>query len=242
MDTFFPQAFTLLSLGLVLGLEHALDADHVVAVSTLVSQTKSLRRSSIFGILWGMGHTTTLFVVGLVILLFKLTIPQKLALSFEFLVGIVLVLLGVDVLRKVLQGRVHLHPHTHPDGTTHVHLHAHDRPHGEPHDQPEESAHHHHHRSFLVGLVHGLAGSSALMLLVLTTVESVWQGIFFILIFGVGSILGMMVTSTLIALPMKAVTNFARVDRGLRLAAGVISIVLGVLIMGRIGFVDGLFL
>ncbi len=238
MDALFPQAFTLLSLGLVLGLEHALDADHVVAVSTLVSQTKSLKRSSLFGILWGMGHTTTLFVVGLVILLFKLTIPQKLALSFEFLVGIVLVLLGVDVLRKVVQGRVHLHPHTHPDGTTHVHLHAHDQP----HEQPEESAHHHHHRSFLVGLVHGLAGSSALMLLVLTTVESVWQGIFFILIFGVGSILGMMVTSTLIALPMKAVTNFARLDRGLRLAAGAISIVLGMLIMGRIGFVDGLFL
>ncbi len=234
MQSLFPQAFTLLSLGLVLGLEHALDADHVVAVSTLVSQTKSLKRSSIFGILWGMGHTTTLFVVGLVILLFKLTIPQKLALSFEFLVGIVLVLLGADVLRKVLQGRVHLHPHTHADGTTHVHLHA--------HSQPEELDHHHHHRSFLVGLVHGLAGSSALMLLVLTTVESVWQGIFFILIFGLGSILGMMVTSTLIALPMKAATNFARLDRGLRLAAGAISIVLGLLIMGRIGFVDGLFL
>lgn len=88
------QLITLFGLGFILGLKHALDADHIVAVSTIVSQTKSLKKSSLLGAIWGMGHTTTLFLVGLAILGFKLTLPYKLALSFEFLVGIILVILG----------------------------------------------------------------------------------------------------------------------------------------------------
>lgn len=231
--TSIPALLSLLGLGLLLGLEHALDADHVVAVSTLVSQTKSVKRSSIFGIFWGMGHTTTLFLVGLVILIFKLTIPPRVALSFEFIVGIMLVLLGIDVLRKWMRGDVHSHPHEHEDGVTHTHLHAHTH---------ADATGHHHHRSFLVGLVHGLAGSSALMLLVLSTVDNLWAGIFFILVFGLGTILGMLITSTLIALPFKWMSNFARMNSILRLASGVISIGLGIMIMIRIGFIDGLFL
>ncbi len=230
-----PALLSLLGLGLLLGLEHALDADHVVAVSTLVSQTKSVKRSSLFGIFWGMGHTTTLFLVGLVILIFKLAIPPRMALSFEFIVGMMLVLLGVDVLRKLLRGNVHIHQHEHEGGVTHSHFHSHA-------DATAPDHHHHHHRSFLVGLVHGLAGSSALMLLVLSTVDSVWAGILFILVFGLGTILGMLITSTLIALPFKWMSNFARMDGVLRLASGVISIGLGIIIMIRIGFIDGLFL
>ena len=233
MDTLsLASILSLLGLGLLLGLEHALDADHVVAVSTLVSQTKSIKKSSLFGIFWGLGHTTTLFVVGLLILVFKLAIPPRLALSFEFLVGIMLVALGLDVLRKVWRDRSHIHTHQHEDGVTHTHLHSH----------ADDGGHHHQHRSFLVGLVHGLAGSSALMLLVLTTVDSVWLGVIFILVFGAGTIVGMLITSTLIALPFKWMSNFAGIDRILRLAAGVISVGLGIVIMIRIGFINGLFL
>jgi sulfite exporter TauE/SafE len=233
MDTLsLASILSLLGLGLLLGLEHALDADHVVAVSTLVSQTKSIKRSSLFGVFWGLGHTTTLFVVGLLILVFKLAIPPRLALSFEFLVGVMLVALGLDVLRKVWREDPHIHTHQHEDGVTHTHLHSH----------ADDGGHHHQHRSFLVGLVHGLAGSSALMLLVLTTVDSVWLGVIFILVFGAGTIVGMLITSTLIALPFKWMTNFAGIDRILRLAAGVISVGLGVVIMIRIGFINGLFL
>jgi len=211
MDTLsLASILSLLGLGLLLGLEHALDADHVVAVSTLVSQTKSIKRSSLFGVFWGLGHTTTLFVVGLLILVFKLAIPPRLALSFEFLVGVMLVALGLDVLRKVWREDPHIHTHQHEDGVTHTHLHSH----------ADDGGHHHQHRSFLVGLVHGLAGSSALMLLVLTTVDSVWLGVIFILVFGAGTIVGMLITSTLIALPFKWMTNFAGIDRILRLAAG----------------------
>ncbi len=225
-----PHLIGLLGFGFLLGLQHALDADHVVAVSTLVSETKNLRRSSLLGALWGLGHTTTLLVAGLAVLLLKIAIPERLALSFEFMVGILLVLLGGDVLRRLWQQRPHIHPHTHADGTTHVHLHGH--AHG-PH-------HHHAHRSFLVGLVHGLAGSAALLLLVLATVESVGQGILFILVFGLGSILGMWATSTLIALPFALLGRIARVDRALRLVAGTVSILLGVTIMVRIGWFEGL--
>jgi sulfite exporter TauE/SafE len=233
MDTLsLASILSLLGLGLLLGLEHALDADHVVAVSTLVSQTKSIKRSSLFGVFWGLGHTTTLFVVGLLILVFKLAIPPRLALSFEFLVGVMLVALGLDVLRKVWREDPHIHTPQHEDGVTHTHLHSH----------ADDGGHHHQHRSFLVGLVHGLAGSSALMLLVLTTVDSVWLGVIFILVFGAGTIVGMLITSTLIALPFKWMTNFAGIDRILRLAAGVISVGLGVVIMIRIGFINGLFL
>lgn len=89
---------TLLGLGFILGLKHALDADHVVAVSTIVSQVRGLKKSSLIGAIWGVGHTTTLLLVGLVILIFKLVIPNKVALFFEILVGFVLVILGIGVL------------------------------------------------------------------------------------------------------------------------------------------------
>ncbi len=225
-----PRLLGLLAFGFLLGLQHALDPDHVVAVSTLVSETKSLRRSSLLGALWGLGHTTTLLLAGLVVLLLKVAIPERVALSFEFLVGILLVILGGDVVRRVWQERPHVHLHTHADGTTHIHLHSHR--HG-----PD---HHHGHRSYMVGLVHGLAGSAALLLLVLGTVEQLSLGILFILVFGLGSILGMLVTSTAIALPFTLLGRMARVDRSLRLAAGTISILLGVAIMVEIGWFEGL--
>lgn len=223
------QLITLLGLGFVLGLKHALDADHVVAVSTIISQTKSLKKSSIFGAIWGMGHTTTLFLAGSAILIFKLAIPDKLALYFEFLVGIVLVILGMDVLRKVIRDKVHLHKHKHST-MIHTHLHTHKEP----------FSHNHTHKSFIVGMIHGLAGSAALMLLVLTTVKSVFQGLLFILIFGIGSVLGMLIVSTIIGLPFILTEKFSEMHNSLKILTGTISIVLGSIIMYEIGYVAGL--
>ncbi len=224
------QSITLLGFGFILGLKHALDADHVVAVSTIVSQTKSLRKSSVFGLLWGVGHTTTLFLVGFFILTLKLVIPVKLALSFEFLVGIVLVIMGADILIKIRREKLHLHKHEH-NNKAHVHLHKH----------KETNEHHHHHKSFIVGMIHGLAGSAALVLLVLSTVKSTSQGLLFILIFGVGSIAGMFVTSAIVGLPFVLTSKFDRINEGVKIAAGTISIILGLTIIYEIGVVRRLF-
>ncbi|MBQ04735.1 urease accessory protein UreH, partial [Candidatus Bathyarchaeota archaeon] len=147
-------------------------------------------KSSLVGIVWGIGHTATLFLVGIIVLFLSISIPQELILSFEFLVGVVILLLGVLVLRSAVTVKIHLHHHSHGD-QTHIHLHSH----------KEGDSHHHIHRSFILGMVHGIAGSGALMLLVLSTVESITAGITYILLFGVGSILGMLILSAVIGLP-----------------------------------------
>lgn len=166
----------------------------------------------------------------MVILIFKLTIPDKLALSFELIVGVVLVVLGVDVLRKVIKEKVHLHEHQH-GSSVHTHLHPH----------KESWSHDHTHRSFVVGMIHGLAGSATLMLLVLTTVRSVFQGLLYILIFGIGSIIGMLIVSGIIGFPFLLLAKFGKINNSVKILAGTISIVLGFTIMYKIGFVNGLF-
>lgn len=220
---------TLLGLGFVLGLKHALDADHIVAVSTIVSQTGSLKKSSLFGAIWGIGHTTTLLIVGLIILGLKLAIPAWLALSFEFLVGIMLVVLGVDVLLKVRQDKLHVHKHVH-EGIKHTHVHSH----------KDSNIHNHVHRSFAVGMVHGLAGSATLMLLVLASANSLAQGVGYILVFGIGSILGMLIVSAIIGLPFVLTTKFETVHNRVRILAGSFSILLGSTIMYEISLLNGL--
>lgn len=217
--------WAILVLGFMLGLKHALDADHVVAVSAIVSENKNLRKSSLLGVFWGFGHTLTLLLVGLVVLVFKISIPENVALSLEFLVGVVLVVLGLTVLKKV-----HLHFHRHEE-EKHIHIHSH----------KHENSHSHEHRSFAVGVVHGLAGSGALMLLILATIDTVWQGIFYILVFGLGSILGMLLISTVIGLPFAATANFEKLNMRIRVVAGIISILLGIAIIIEIGLVEGLF-
>lgn len=216
---------TLLGFGFVIGLKHAFEADHVVAVSTIVSQTKSLKKSSLFGALWGLGHTTTLLLVGLLILVFKLTIPDKIAFSLEFLVGLVLVILGADVLRKVIKQKLHFHSHKHVS-VSHAHLHSH----------KSTKLHAHAHRSFAVGLVHGLAGSAALMLLVLTTVDSVSQGLLYILLFGIGSVFGMLMMGAIIGLPFLLTSKFDRINNTIKVLAGAVSIFLGIIIMSETFF------
>ncbi len=225
---------TALLFGFLLGVRHALDADHIVAVTAIVSRTGSLLRSALVGLSWGLGHTITLFAAGFLVLVFKLAIPDKLALSMEFVVGLLLVLLGVPLVWQLVAGRRHIHWHAHGD-RSHLHSHFH-------HDTPEHD-HQHIRRPLLRGMVHGLAGSGALTLLVIGTMSSVAQGLVFLVVFGVGSILGMVLFSGLIGLPFRFAAGLSlRLNLWLRGAAGLISVVLGLVIIWQVAFVGGLFL
>jgi ABC-type nickel/cobalt efflux system permease component RcnA len=235
-----PALMATLGLGFIFGLKHALDADHVVAVSTIVSEHKSLSKSSLIGAFWGLGHTASLFLIGLFIILLRLTIPPKLALLMELGVAIMLVLLGSNIIWKFFkEEKIHVHTHEH-GGITHTHIHLH---------EGEEETHDHHHfikfgsKPFLVGMVHGVAGSAALMLLVLTTIPSPLAGLLYILIFGIGSVGGMLIMSSLISLPFVFTANrFAVVNERIKALAGVLSITFGLFLAWQIGFVEGLFL
>jgi len=216
--------FSLLSLGFLLGLKHALDADHVAAILTIATENRTFWRSSLIGFCWGVGHTVILLVVGTAVLLFKLTIPSAWAKVFEVAVGMMLVGLGLSVAFALWRERVHLHAHWHEHGEQHRHLHSHSR-----------GAHHDHlhrfrleYKSLAVGMVHGLAGSAALLLLVLAAVPSLAVGLVYILVFGTGSILGMVFLATAMSIPFAmSAERMARVQQTLRAAAALFSIVLG---------------
>ena len=218
--------------GFLLGIKHALDADHIVAVTTIVSRSRSLLRSALVGLSWGIGHTVTLFVVGFGVLVFKLTIPDRLALSMEFVVGVILVLLGVPLIKQLVGGS-HVHWHQHGDR---YHLHSHS------HNETPDHGHQHIRRPLLIGMVHGLAGSGMLTVLALNTMSSVAQGLFFLLLFGAGSILGMLLFSGLISLPFRLTAGLSlRLNLWVQGVAGIISIAFGLFIMWQTGFIGGLF-
>ncbi|MFQ5656231.1 MAG: sulfite exporter TauE/SafE family protein [Candidatus Methylomirabilales bacterium] len=213
----------LMAVGLLLGMGHALDADHVVAVSTIVSESRSLLRSLLIGVVWGIGHTATLLVVGLFVLFFGITPPPWVAISAEFLVGLILIILGVQILWRYSKKRIYAHYHDHGDGI-HIHFHTHEVTQGHTHE------HHgpHTRKPLFVGAVHGLAGSAAVMLLVLSTIQSPLLGALCILTFGLGSILGMLVVSALIGFPfLLTAGRFQRLHAGARVVAGLVSIAVG---------------
>jgi len=219
-----PQlsTFSVLVIGFVLGLQHATEADHLAAVSTIVSEKKNLFTASLVGGLWGVGHTISLFVVGLLVILLKFQISESVETKLEACVGAMLVLLGMNALRKLFQAsKVHVHSHEH-DGHEHVHIHTHGQ-------EGAESSHHKlSPRSVVIGMVHGLAGSAALMLLVVPTISSTAVAMLYILIFGIGSIGGMMAMSFLIGLPFHFTAGrFEILNRSIRLVAGVFSLCLG---------------
>lgn len=208
--------FALLGFGFLLGLKHAFDADHIAAITALNSSNPSIK-----GLFWGIGHTISLLVVGVVVLLFKITIPEKLALSFEFIVGIMLVILGLNALISAKRYKLHFHKHRHGE-KEHLHLHSH----------YVSKNHIHGHKSLLVGLVHGLAGSAALTLLVLSTIKSVYIGIVYILVFGIGSIIGMTIISKVVSLPFKFMEQkLHRANNMLRLGSGAASLLIGIIII-----------
>ena len=216
----------LLGLGLILGLRHALDPDHIAAVSTIVSESRSVRRSSLIGTFWGVGHTMSLLIAGILVIALKVQISDRAALWMEFAVALMLILLGLKAMLKPLRGwRIHVHQHTH-GGSSHSHVHLH-RP-------SEEHAHRHRHlirsgaRPFLVGMVHGMAGSAALMILVLATIPSAVAGLIYIAVFGLGSVGGMLIMSSLISLPFILTRKrFNVLSQGLQVAVGLFSLSFG---------------
>jgi len=255
---------SIIALGFFLGMRHATDADHVIAVTTIVSRQRSVKHAALIGILWGIGHTLTILLVGSAIILFGLVIPPRIGLTMELSVGLMLILLGVLNLTGMLQwitqsftrpmaGTPHGHSHAHAHGD-YVHTHAHSH-------SPELHGHretatpvgwldrtlgrlglYQTLRPLLVGIVHGLAGSAAVALLVLTTIRVPAWAIAYLLVFGVGTIAGMMLITAAIAVPLTvSQTRFQRLNHGLTVASGVISVVFGLFIVYQMGFVNGLF-
>jgi cytochrome c biogenesis protein CcdA len=301
---------TLLSitlLGFFLGMRHATDPDHVIAVTTIVSRERNIFHAGVIGALWGLGHTVTILLVGSAIILFKLTIPARLGLSMELSVGFMLILLGVlnltGVMRRAMDwiairgmGRdAHSHfilgtlmVHTHEeDGETisndsfslpgwtviegELPLARQGGP-GETEDslsglpflsqggqvEPTSTSSGlqaepapvwwkklsvlHILRPLLVGIVHGLAGSAAVALLVLTAITQPAWAVAYLLIFGLGTVAGMMLITAAIAVPFAyTMRNFGRLNHGLVMASGFLSVAFGLFLCYQIGFVDGLF-
>jgi len=235
----------LLGLGLVFGLKHATEVDHVVAVSAIVSEHRSVFRSALVGGLWGVGHTAALVVVGVVVLVFRAAIPAPIANWLEFGVALMIIGLGVVAMMRVLRRRsdVHLHQHSH-DGQSHVHIHFHEAT--TRHGHGQSSAHTHAVsaigvKPLLVGTMHGLAGSGAVTLLVLTQIKSVWLGLLYLAIFGIGSIAGMLLMSGLIGLPFALTSrNLSGLHHRLQAAAAGLSIAFGLWYAYQTGVASGL--
>jgi len=234
----------MLCLGLIFGLKHATEADHIVAVSAIVSQERKLSRAAFIGGVWGLGHTCSLLVVGVLVLVLRISIPEVVAGWLEFGVAVMIVSLGTAALIRALRARgdVHLHQHDHGDGP-HSHLHFHDSD-----TTPADVETHSHSirrlgiKPAIVGAMHGLAGSAALTLLVLSQISSLTLGLLYLLVFGLGSIIGMLLMSGLMGLPF--VFSWRRLGgfhHSLQLIAGGLSIVFGLWYAYVTGFVAGLF-
>ena len=251
---------TIIGVGFLLGVRHATDPDHVIAVTTIVSRQQSIRHAGLIGILWGLGHTITIVLVGTGIIVFNLAIPPRVGLTMELAVGVMLILLGVMSLTGATQwitnqvtpgpGVLHSHAHHH-GGVEHVHVHAHtpegpndldEKPKGLVSNLLERFGLYQLLRPLAVGIVHGLAGSAAVALLVLTTIRDPRWALAYLLVFGVGTIAGMVLITMILGAPFAFTgRHFTRFHRGLGLASGLVSIAFGVLVTFQIGFVDGLF-
>jgi len=211
------EASSVLGLGLLLGVKHAFEADHVIAISTIASKHKSFKATSRIGAFWGLGHTATLLVIGIMVLLLRVSIPDKVAVAFEFAVGIMLTMLGASVLYNAIKNWNHSHNHKH-EGMEHAHAHS--------------LAHHYTRKSFFIGMVHGLAGSAALMLLVLASIDSIVLGVIYIVLFGIGSVASMTIVSAAISAPfIFTAKRFDYANKIIKVVAGSVSILLGISIM-----------
>ena len=254
---------SIIAIGFFLGMRHATDPDHVIAVTTIVSRQNKISRAALTGIFWGVGHTLTIFAVGTAIILFDVVIPARIGLGMEMSVAVMLVILGLMNVTAFMRSArsiatdpqtaatVHAHPHSHGD-YIHTHSHGH-APESHPHT-PDKTplawadrlfgriGIYRYARPLLVGVVHGLAGSAAVALLVLTTIRDPRWAIAYLLIFGVGTVAGMMLITMSIA---SAFTFFgkkhASFSARLGLASGLLSLGFGLLLVYQIGFASGLF-
>jgi hypothetical protein len=220
--------FGILGLGFLLGMQHALEADHIAAVSSIAARRSRVGDIVKHGLTWGLGHTLTLFVFAGCAILLGSAIPETVARPLEAAVGIMLVGLGAHVLWRLWRDRVHFHKHGHGDGTVHLHAHSHA---GEttPHLR---TAHTHEHgfrwRTLLVGLMHGMAGSAALLVLTVSQASSPAAGLGYVALFGIGSMVGMGALSTVIAVPLAVSARWLTwANRGLQGAVGIVTIAIG---------------
>ena len=227
---------SVLLLGFMIGLHHALEADHVAAVSSLVCGKSGVGRIVRHGALWGVGHTVTLLLVGGGAVLLKTAIDETFAVRIEALVGVMLIGLGGHVLYRLWRDRVHVHTHRHSDGTMHFHAHSHRGETGA-HDA---MAHRHVHprfswlRTVLVGLMHGLAGSAALVVLTASTLDTPALGLAFILLFGVGSVVGMAALSTVLAFPLSLTARWLTgANCALQATVGLATVAVGGLVIAQ---------
>jgi ABC-type nickel/cobalt efflux system permease component RcnA len=256
------SAFALLGLGFVFGLKHATEVDHVVAVSTIVSEERKILRSVLVGGLWGVGHTVSLVLVGAIVLVLRVAVPERVSNWLEFCVALMIIGLGATALLRTFRGRsdIHIHKHTH-GGEAHVHIHFYEKnvvaPFRTGHTSGQHSGHSTHHEThvpvhshavsriglkpLLVGAMHGLAGSAALTLLVLTQINSVILGLLYLAVFGIGSIFGMLLMSGLIGLPFAlSARHLSGANYSLQTIAGALSIAFGLWYAYQVGTTSGL--
>jgi high-affinity nickel permease len=258
------SGLAILAIGFFLGMRHATDPDHVIAVSTIVTRERSITKAGLIGILWGCGHTLTIVAVGAAIILFGLAIPARAGLTMEFAVGLMLILLGVLNLTGAMKWISEKFSPAHPriDGT-HAHVHGHgSHMHFHWHSHAPDGEHHgdslmtpnwlrgpfqrlglfHFLRPLLIGIVHGLAGSAAVALLVLSTIREPKWAVLYLLIFGVGTVAGMMLITAALALPFSfAGYKFGWLNQSLVTGSGLLSLAFGLFVCYQIGFVEGLF-
>ncbi len=216
-----------LGFGFLLGLKHATEADHLAAVGTIVSERKHLLSSAMVGGLWGVGHTISLLLAGIFVLILNFEISEQTEKILEFCVGLMLLFLGINVLRKVVQGeKIHLHTHENENEDI----------------STSKRGFKFTIRSVIIGMIHGLAGSAGMMLLYLPTIESNSLKLIYIVIFGIGSIGGMMIMSFLVGLPFHlTAAKFNRFNNILQTIAGLVSIVIGLMIVYEKAITEGLF-
>ena len=226
---------TLLGLGFILGMRHALEADHAAAVASLALRNHSMSHTVRQGLAWGVGHAITLLAFSSVVLLLGSVIPARVAQVLEFGVGVMLVGLGLDVIRRLRQDHMHVHVHQHDERPPHIHAHAHrqefslqaaSHEHPHPHGFP--------YRALLVGLMHGMAGSAALILLTLHTAISPAQAVGYIVVFGLGSTVGMGMLSLVMAIPLwYSGHSLTGINRALQMCVGCGTTVLGLIVITR---------
>lgn len=225
---------SVLALGLFLGMRHATDVDHVVAMTTLVTRQRNTRAAMLLGALWGAGHGLTVMVVGGAIILLGVAVPPRLGLALELGVGLMLIGLGAMNLAATARRVRHAHEHAGFDGP------------GAAPDGPPPGAQRRGFRSFVIGVVHGLAGSAAIALLVLSSIPDASWAFLYLGLFGVGTVAGMMLLTTALSLPIAAASrrfgsSQAKVERWLGSVTGALSVVFGLVLIYQVGFVDGLF-
>lgn len=228
-----------LLLGFLIGMSHALEADHLAAVGALAADPRGGRRALVLrGAVWGLGHTLTLLALSLAVVTFGLVLTETRSAALEFGVGVMLVLLGLDVVRRMRRGRIHFHAHDHGDGKRHIHAHSHA---GEEATH-SESAHAHAHpvgfpiRALVVGLIHGAAGSAGLLALALAATQDAWVVAGYVAVFGLGSMAGMALLSFAASWPISwAERGAIWAYRGLTGTAAVVAIVIGLQVMFETG-------